>query len=176
MVDAEDSVMLNKLAIASERSNIEAQLEHMWEEKNLDRTIIMKNDGYRKLGKEVADRVRLDYFLSYPSYQAIAKEEIRKYDVLCGQLKRLDEIRSVNLNSGIPQTLQFDHIYVSDGTEMMTVYPEKFLSWAWSDARNNWVSLTPAMRVWQSDAWQPIRLDRQGTIIIINENSDESSG
>ena len=175
MVDAEDSVMLNKLAIASERSNIEAQLEHMWEEKNLDRTIIMKNDGYRKLGKEIMDRVRLDYFLSYPNQQAIVKEEIRKYDVLCGQLKRLDEIRSVNLNSGIAHTLQFDHVYVSDGTEMMTVYPEKFLSWAWSDARNNWVSLTPAMRVWQDDAWQPIRLDRQGNINIINENTDESS-
>ena len=174
MVDAEDSVMLNKLAIASERSNIEAQLEHMWEEKNLDRTIIMKNDGYRKLGKEIMDRVRLDYFLSYPNQQAIVKEEIRKYDVLCGQLKRLDEIRSVDLNSVIAQTLQFDHVYVSDGTETMTVYPEKSMSWAWSAERNNWIPLTPAMWVWQGDVWQPIRLDRQGNIIIINENADES--
>ena len=175
-VDAEDSVMLNKLAIASERSDIEAQLEQMWEEKNLDRTIIMKNDGYRKLGKEVVDRVRLDYFLSYPNYQAIAKEEIRKYDVLCGQLKRLDEIKSVNLNSGIAQTSQFEHVCVNDGIETMTVYPEKSMSYAWSAERNNWIPLTPAMWVWQDDAWQPIRLDRQGTIIIINENSDESSG
>ena len=53
----------------------------------------------------------------------------------------------------------------------MTVYPEKFMNCAWSDARNKWVPLTPAMRV-----WQPIRLDRQGNIIIIkNENVDESS-
>lgn len=58
---------------------------------------------------------------------------------------------------------------------MMTVYPEKFMNCAWSDARNKWVPLTPAMWVWQDDAWQPIRLDRQGNIIIINENSDESS-
>ena len=54
---------------------------------------------------------------------------------------------------------------------MMTVYPEKFMNCAWSDARNKWVPLTPAMWVWQDDAWQPIRLDRQGTIIIINENA-----
>ena len=103
-VDADDNKILNQVAIASVRSNIEARLEHGWEEKNLDRTIIMKNDGHRKLGKEIVDRVRLDYFLSYPNYQAIVKEEIRKYDVLRGQLKRLDEIRSVDLNS-IAQTL-----------------------------------------------------------------------
>ena len=174
-VDAEDNVILNKLAIAAARSNIEDQLEHVWEDNNLDRTIIIKNDGYRKLGKEIVDRVRLDYFLSYPNYQAIAKEEIRKYDVLCGQLKRLDEIRSVDLNSAIAQTLQFDHVYVSDGTDTMTVYPEKSMSYAWSAERNNWIPLTPAMWVWQGDAWQPIRLDRQGNIIIINENADESS-
>ena len=57
----------------------------------------------------------------------------------------------------------------------MTDYPEKSMSYAWSAERNNWIPLTPAMWVWQGDAWQPIRLDRQGNIIIINENADESS-
>ena len=52
----------------------------------------------------------------------------------------------------------------------MTDYPEKSMSYAWSAERNNWIPLTPAMWV-----WQPIRLDRQGNIIIINENADESS-
>ena len=102
--DAEDNVILNQVAITSVRSNIENRLEHGWEEENLARKIIMKNDGCRRLGKEIVNRVRLDYFLSYPNQQAIVKEEIRKYDVLRGQLKRLDELRSVDLNS-IAQTL-----------------------------------------------------------------------
>ena len=103
-VDADDNVILNQVAITSVRSNIENRLEHGWEEENLARKIIMKNDGWRILGKEIVNMVRLDYFLSYPNQQAIVKEEIRKYDVLRGQLKRLDELRSVDLNS-IAQTL-----------------------------------------------------------------------
>ena len=98
-VDAEDNVILNQVAITSVRSNIEARLEHGWEEKNLARAIIMKNDGHKKLGKEIVDKVRLDYFLSFPNQQAIAKEEIRKYDVLQGQLAQLDEIKKAHIDS-----------------------------------------------------------------------------
>ena len=332
-VDAEDNPMLNQVAIASVRSNIEARLEHGWEEKNLARKIIMKNDGYKKLGKEIVDKVRLDYFLSFPNQQAIAKEEIRKYDVLQGQLAQLDKIIDtdemkkknmeefcgllfyglleckdhsdkenyrkiarifypykkagvpteekltgpgkefkygeqyplyqafltyinldrekmpreemlekydarkkgilqredsrigakleklwddkairnlyknvsmlgegkdiLNFYTGLVQQIQkfkdkFDlkdwvdpddpdpqpiptppqppkltqPFYVSDGTENMMVYPEKSMSWAWSASRNNWVQLTPNMWVYQNGAWQAIKLDSQGNIII----------
>ena len=333
MVDTEDNPMLNQVAIASLRSNIDTRLKHGWEEKNLARKIIMKNDGQANLGKEVVDRVRMDYFLSYPNQQAIVKEEIRKYDVLQEQLIQLDDIIKsylerkknmeefcgllfygllecrdhgdkenykkiarifypykkagvptdeeltgpgkkfkygeqyplyqayltyigldrekmpreemlekyyarktgilqkkdsrigcklerlwdgkafCNLNGSVsilwerkdildfytglvqqikkfkdkfdpedwvddelqPRPLPAKPFYVNDGTENMIVYPEKSMSYAWSAERNNWIPLTPAMWVWQDDAWQPIRLNRQGNIIIINENADESS-
>ena len=52
----------------------------------------MKNDGAKSYGQETVAAVRMDYFLSFPHQQAIAKEELRKYSVLKEQLQQLDRI------------------------------------------------------------------------------------
>ena len=90
--DAEGRVILDQVAIQSIKSNIADRLEHGWDDGELQRKIIMKNDGNPGLGDEVVAAVRMDYFLSFPNQQKIAKEEIRKHDVLSEQLKQLDAI------------------------------------------------------------------------------------
>ena len=76
--DAVGRVMLDQVAIQSVRSHIEDRLEHGWDEENLKRKIDMRNDGAREYGAEVVAAVRMDYFISSPIQQEIAKEEIRK--------------------------------------------------------------------------------------------------
>ena len=90
--DAEERRILNQLAISATRSSIEDRLEHGWDDNNLKRKIIMKNDGAKKRGEETVAAVRMDYFLSFPKQQEIVKEEIRKNNVLNKQLRQLDEI------------------------------------------------------------------------------------
>lgn len=91
-VDTQERSVLNQLAIGSARNNIRDRLEHGWEDNNLKRSIIMKNDGAQKLGEEVVAAVRMDYFLSFPLQMEIVREEIRKHDILEAQLRQLDEI------------------------------------------------------------------------------------
>ena len=84
--------LLNQVAISYERLKVKDRLEHGWDDGELQCKIIMKNDGARMYGDEVVAAVRMDYFLSSPNQQKIAKEEIRKYNVLREQLYQLDTI------------------------------------------------------------------------------------
>ena len=84
--------VLDKLTINSVRSKIKDLIEHGWEDENLERVIIMKNDGDLRRGEKVVSSVRLDYFLAFPVQQEIVREEIRKHDVLDDQLRQLKEI------------------------------------------------------------------------------------
>ena len=84
--------VLDKLTISSVRSKIKDRIEHGWKDENLERVIIMKNDGDMLRGEEVVSRVRLDYFLAFPVQQEIVTEEVRKHDVLDNQLRQLKEI------------------------------------------------------------------------------------
>ena len=97
--DAVGRVMLDQVAIQSVRSHIEDRLEHGWDEENLKRKIDMRNDGAREYGAEVVAAVRMDYFISSPIQQEIAKEEIRKYHVLREQLMQLDAIVEEHLEA-----------------------------------------------------------------------------
>ena len=92
--DSEDRVILDQVAINSARRTIEDRLAHGWEDRNLERQIVMKNDGAISYGPETVAAVRLDYFLSFPNQQKVAKNEIRKYTILKEQLKQLEKIES----------------------------------------------------------------------------------
>lgn len=90
--DANEKKILNQVAIQAVRSNIEDRIEHGWDDENLLDKITMKNDGAKNYGEETVAAVRMDYFLAFPNQQEIAKEEIRKYNVLKDQLLQLDAI------------------------------------------------------------------------------------
>ena len=57
-------------------------------------------------------------------------------------------------------------VYVSDGNEIMLVYPEMSREWAWNAARDQWVLLTSNMWIYLNNNWEPIELDQHGKIII----------
>ena len=90
--DAHERRILNKVAIESTKKTINDRLKHGWEDENLERLIILKNDGDKKHSEKVVEAVRLDYFLEFPLVVEIAREEIRKHDVLEDQLRQLDAI------------------------------------------------------------------------------------
>lgn len=90
--DANDKRILNQVAIQAVKSEIEERIEHGWDNDKLAAKIVMKNDGAKNYGEETVAAVRMDYFLSFPRQQEIAREEIRKYHVLKEQLLQLDAI------------------------------------------------------------------------------------